>query len=74
MNERGDSQERLERLAAELESAERVLRDVVDFVKDDRHLTEQGIAWRDAFLAEVEEAEREMDAIRQEHIPDYMPD
>jgi hypothetical protein len=34
---------------------------------DDRHLTDQGIAAREALLEEIEAIEQDLEAIRQEH-------
>ena len=43
--ERGEMSEgRRERLEAGLEAAERTLRDALDFLSDDRNLTDKGIA------------------------------
>ena len=52
--------ERLKALKAELESAERALRDALDFLMDDRHLTDKGIAEREALLRELQEIERDV--------------
>jgi hypothetical protein len=59
--------ERLERLRAEVESARAALRDVLDFLSDDRHLTDKGIAMREDFLREVQEMQRDLEAVKQEH-------
>ena len=60
-------EERRERLEAELESAERVLRDILGFLSDDRNLTGEGIATREDLLGELEAIELDLEAIRQEH-------
>jgi hypothetical protein len=57
-------------LRERLESINRVLSDVLDFINDDDNLTDEGIAAREAFLAEKEEIERDLEAIRQEHMPE----
>ncbi len=54
------AEEDRQKLEAELESAKRVLRDALDFVNDDRNLTEEGIAEREVLRKDLE-------AIRQEH-------
>jgi hypothetical protein len=55
------------KLEAELESAERVLRDALDFLNDDRHLTEKGLAEREIFRADLAEIEKDLEAVRQEY-------
>jgi hypothetical protein len=50
-----------------LESTKRALRNTLEFINDDRHLTDQGIAAREALLGEIEAIERDLEAIRQEH-------
>jgi hypothetical protein len=40
---------------------------VLEFINDDRHLTDQGIAAREALLREIEAIEQDLEAIRQEH-------
>ena len=57
--------EQLERL----EAAKRALRNALDFINDDRHLTDNGIAARQALLGEIEAIEQDLEAIRQEHRP-----
>jgi hypothetical protein len=54
-------------LLERLESTKRTLRNALDFINDDRHLTDQGIAAREALLEEIEAIERDLEAIRQEH-------
>jgi hypothetical protein len=54
-------------LRRELEETERVLGDALDFLMDDRHLTDEGIAAREVLLRELEEIERDVEAVRQEH-------
>jgi hypothetical protein len=53
-------QERLERL-------KELHRRVLDFLGDDRNLTDKGIAARDEFLREREAIQQDLEAIRQEH-------
>jgi hypothetical protein len=56
------------KLEAELESVNRVLRDALDWIGDDRNLTDKGLAARQSLLGEIEEIERDLEAIRQEHM------
>ena len=60
----GDSRAKLE---AELEALRRSLRDALDFLSDDRHLTDKGKGARESLLRELEEIERDLEAVRQEH-------
>jgi predicted nucleic acid-binding Zn-ribbon protein len=60
----GDDRSKLE---AELETARRSLRDALDFLSDDRHLTDKGRAAREGLLREIETIEQDLEAIRQEH-------
>ncbi len=55
------------KLQADLEATRRSLRDALDFLMDDRHLTDKGIAARESLLRELEEIERDLEAVRQEH-------
>lgn len=57
------------RLESELESAQRAVRDALDFLSDDGNLTDKGIAAREVLLREMEEIEQDLEAIRQEHRP-----
>jgi len=50
-----------------LESTKRTLHNALEFINDDRHLTDQGIAAREDLLGEIEAIERDLEAIRQEH-------
>ena len=54
-------------LLERLESTKRTLHNALEFINDDRHLTDQGIAAREALLKEIEAIERDLEAIRQEH-------
>jgi hypothetical protein len=60
-------EEKRAKLEAELESVEQTLRDALDFINDDRHLTNKGLASREALRREIEEIEKDTEAIRQEH-------
>jgi hypothetical protein len=53
-----------------LEATERAIRDALDFISDDRNLTDKGIAAREALLGEIEAIEQDLEAIKQEHRPD----
>jgi len=54
-------------LLERLESTKRTLRNALVFINDDRNLTDQGIAAREALLGEIEAIEQDLEAIRQEH-------
>ena len=54
-------------LLERLEATKRTLRGALEFINDDRHLTEEGIAAREALLGEIEAIEQDLEAIRQEH-------
>ena len=54
-------------LLERLESTKRNLHNALEFISDDRHLTDQGIAAREALLGEIEAIEQDQEAIRQEH-------
>ena len=54
-------------LLERLESTKRSLRGALKFIRDDRHLTDEGIAAREALLEEIEAVEHDLEAIRQEH-------
>jgi hypothetical protein len=56
-------------LLERLEATKRTLRNALDFINDDRHLTDEGIAAREALLEEIEAIEQDLEAIRQEHTP-----
>jgi hypothetical protein len=60
-------EEKRAKLEAELESVEQTLREALDFINDDRHLTSKGITSREALRREVEEIEKDLEAARQEH-------
>ena len=52
---------------AKLEAVRRSLRDALEFLSDDHHLTDKGKAARVSLLREIEEIERDLEAVRQEH-------
>jgi hypothetical protein len=54
-------------LLERLESTKRTLRNALVFINDDTHLTDQGIAAREALLEQIEAIEQDLEAIRQEH-------
>jgi hypothetical protein len=54
-------------LLERLESTKRTLHNALEFINDDRHLTVQGIAAREALLGEIKAIEQDLEAIRQEH-------
>ena len=58
---------RVEKLRAELESAQQVLHEAMDFLNDDRHLTAKGIRLREDLRREMREIEKDTEAVRQEH-------
>jgi hypothetical protein len=60
-------EEKRAKLEAELESVEQTLRDALDFINNDRYLTSKGIASRKALRREIEEIEKDTEAVRQEH-------
>ena len=41
--------------------------DALDFLSDDHNLTDKGKAARESLLSELEEIERDLEAVRQEH-------
>jgi len=54
-------------LLERLEATKRALRHALEFINDDRHLTDEGIAAREVLLEEIETVEHDLEAIRQEH-------
>ena len=54
-------------LLERLEATKRSLRGALKFINDNRHLTDEGIAAREALLGEIEAIEQDLEAIRQEH-------
>jgi hypothetical protein len=65
--EGSEMSESYDELLERLESTKRTLRNALEFINDDRYLTDQGIAAREALLAEIEAIEHDLEAIRQEH-------
>jgi hypothetical protein len=61
------AKEHRQQLEAELEAAERALRDALDFLNDDRHLTNKGITEREVLRNEIEVIKQDLEAVRQEH-------
>ncbi len=61
------AEDRHRKLEAELEDVEGALREALDFINDDRHLTDEGMAAREALRGEIEEIKRDLEAVRQEH-------
>ena len=58
---------KLQAMREELERKQQVLRDAMDFLNDDRHLTAEGIRMRESLYREMEEIEKDTEAVRQEH-------
>jgi len=54
-------------LLERLEATKRILRGALKFINEDHHLTDEGIAAREALLGEIEAIEQDLEAIRQEH-------
>jgi hypothetical protein len=54
-------------LLERLEATKLTLRNALEFINNDRHLTDEGIAARDVLLGEIEAIEQDLEAIRQEH-------
>jgi hypothetical protein len=54
-------------LLERLEATKHALCNTLLFINDDRHLTDQGIAAREALVGELREIEQDLEAIRQEH-------
>jgi hypothetical protein len=54
-------------LLERLEATKRTLRNALEFINNDRHLTDEGIAARDVLLGEIEAIEQDLEVIRQEH-------
>jgi hypothetical protein len=56
-------------LLERLEATKRSLQNALEFINDDRHLTDEGIAAREVLLEEIEAIEHDLEAIRQEYTP-----
>ena len=65
--ERSEMSESYAELLERLEATKRSLRGALKFINDNRHLTDEGIAAREALLREIEAIEQDLEAIRQEH-------
>jgi hypothetical protein len=61
------SEETYAELLERLESTKRTLRNALNFINDDHHLTDEGIVAREVLLEEIEAIEQDLEAIRQEH-------
>jgi hypothetical protein len=70
--ERMDEEKRakIEELRAALERKRHLVREAMDYINDDRNLTVEGIRLREALWREMEEIEKDTEAVRQEHRPD----
>ena len=62
-----DQRAKLERLRAELERKEHLIREAMDLINDDRNITVEGLRLREALRREMEEIEKNTEARRQEH-------
>jgi hypothetical protein len=51
-------------LLERLESTRRTLHNALEFISDDCHFTDQGIAARETLLGEIEAIEQDQEAIR----------
>jgi len=60
-------EEKRAKLEAELESVEQTLRDALDFINNDRHLTSKGMDSRETLRREMEAIKKDTEAVRQEH-------
>jgi cell division protein ZapA (FtsZ GTPase activity inhibitor) len=58
---------KLRAMRDELERKQQALREAMDFINDDRHLTVEGIRLRESLYREMEEIKRDTEAVRQEH-------
>jgi hypothetical protein len=54
-------------LLERLEATKRTLHNALDFINEDRYLTDQGKAARKVLLEEIEAIEQDLEAIKQEH-------
>ena len=50
-----------------MEATKRSLRNALEFINNDRHLTDEGIVAREVLLEEIEAIEQDLETIRQEH-------
>ena len=60
-------EEKRAKLEAELESVEQTLRDALDFINNDRHLTSKGMDSRETLRREMEAIKKDTEAVRHEH-------
>jgi hypothetical protein len=58
---------KLRAMRDELERKQQVIREAMDFINDDRHLTAEGIRLRESLYREMGEIEKDTEAVRQEH-------
>jgi len=65
--EESEMSESYAELLERLETTKRTLHNALEFINEDRHLTDQGIVAREALLGEIEAIEQDLEAIRQEH-------
>ena len=56
-------------LLERLEATKRTLHNALEFINDDRNLTDEGIAAREVLLGEIEAIEQDLEAIRQDRTP-----
>jgi hypothetical protein len=63
-------EEKRRKLEAELEEVQAAVREALEFIDDDRHLTDEGMAAREVLRRDLEEIKRDMEAVRQEHSAD----
>jgi hypothetical protein len=61
------SEETYAELLERLETTKRTLQNALEFINDDRHLTDEGIVAREVLLVELKAIEQDLEAIRQEH-------
>jgi hypothetical protein len=58
---------KLQAMRDELERKQQALREAIDFINDDRHLTAEGMRLRESVYREMEEIKKDTEAVRQEH-------
>jgi hypothetical protein len=58
---------KLRAMRNELERKQQILREAMDFLNDDRHLTAKGIRLRESLYREMGEIKKDTEAVRQEH-------
>jgi hypothetical protein len=67
LHEGSEMSESYAELLERLEATKRSLRNALEFINDDRHLTDEGRVAREVLLEEIEAIEQDLEAIRQEH-------